>query len=158
MKGVLFLDFDGVIRINLPGLGATRMYAESINQEDFFPPHMERVARLCRENDLKIVLSTAWNADPVESLKGHLAPYIPWDELVHEDYRTPISGCRSNEVERWLQEHDNPDYLILEDWDFNFRNATEFMRERIAWCTPKYGFTETVYKEAIVIWNKTKRS
>lgn len=149
------MDFDGVIRLETSDHALWGMY--KVDNASFMIPHMQRVVHLCKELDLKIVLSTAWRCDPIKSLQRDLEPTIPWD-LLHEDYRTKVCGHRNDEVQEWLNRNDNPPYLILEDWDINFEKADSYMRDRIVWCTFKDGFTSERLEFAFAQWKRLYES
>ena len=118
---IIFLDFDGVIRIPFPG-------PDGKPEPEYCPDRMKRVARLATDYRAKVVISSDWRPPfNREEMICLLSPHIP-GELLHEDWGTPILTAarpgsliaeavpRGAEILTWLAR--NPDtstFVILDD-------------------------------------------
>ncbi len=138
---VIFLDFDGVIRVSVDGGWVTP------DQAEFCGARMASLAKACRDLDCKIVVSSDWrqwdNRLEIEALlKPHLA------QCLHDDWSTPIIGQRWKEVRKWLDGHPEVvNYAILEDYLPHFEGCPEHMNERIVLCTNRYGFVQELHRK-----------
>ena len=130
---VIFLDFDGVIRVAVEGgwIGE--------DQAEFCQSRMKMLASICANTRAAIVVSSDWrNLENHEEIKGHLSPYL--SDHLHPDWATPIIGHRWNEVERWLARHPEVErYVILEDFAPHFDGCGKDMKARLILCTNRYG-------------------
>ena len=130
---VIFLDFDGVIRIPPDG--------EWIQQppSEFCQSRMKLLATVCRQADAQIVISSDWrHMESVDTNTDNLLPYLA--RFMHADWATPITGHRWNEVARWLTQHPEvTHYAILEDFEPHFDGCPPAMRGRIVWCNNRHG-------------------
>lgn len=122
-KKVLFLDFDGVIRVQMKE-------GHTIDKFEFCPERINRLVGICEHFGLKVVLSTDWRHHPdVFKFIERLIPHL------HEHHKTPLCGHRWEEVLRWLDDHkDVEDYIIMDDWDVHFEDAPDYVRERLILC------------------------
>lgn len=141
---VLFLDFDGVIRVPQIGLGVV-----SPDDADFCPQRIRWIDKVCRELDIKIVVSSDWrNLDNLEEIEELTSPL---GEHFHKDWGTPICGHRHVEVSTWLMRHqDVTDYVILEDFAQHFDGCSKQMDSRIVWCDTAFGLTPELINEIYV--------
>ena len=130
---VIFLDFDGVIRVAVDGGWI------AADQAEFCQGRMKMLGEVCRSTGAKIVVSSDWrHLENLEEIKGYLSPYLT--PHLHEDWNTPICGHRWNEVERWLRDHDEVErYAILEDFAPHFDGCGKDMQSRLILCTNRYG-------------------
>jgi len=130
---VIFLDFDGVIRVAVDGGWI------AADQAEFCQSRMKMLGQVCRETGAKIVVSSDWrHLENLEEIRGYLAPYLT--PHLHEDWNTPICGHRWNEVDRWLRDHDEVErYAILEDFAPHFDGCGKDMKARLILCTNRYG-------------------
>lgn len=131
---VVMLDLDGVIRVPSSGLVLTP------DHFDFCPERINSLAKVCRELNLKIVISSDWRnfgeREYIESLIPQLATYF------HDDWMTPVLGHRYQEVGFWLMKHEPDNYVILEDLvDTHFGDAGQEMKNRIVECKTNEGLT-----------------
>ena len=131
---IICLDFDGVIRVPSSGLVLTPDHFE------FCPERINNLAKVCRDLNLKIVISSDWRnfgeREYIESLIPKLAPYF------HEDWMTPVIGHRYQEVGFWVMKHEPESYVILEDLvDTHFGDAGSEMKSRIVECQTHKGLT-----------------
>ena len=130
---VLFLDFDGVIRVAVEGgwIGA--------DQAEFCQARMKMLAAICVKTGAKIVVSSDWrNLENRKEIEGHLSPYLA--EHLHDEWATPITGHRWNEVDQWLTNHPEVErYVILEDFAPHFDGCGRAMKARLVICSSRYG-------------------
>ncbi len=130
---VIFLDFDGVIRVVVESGWA------GADQSEFCQSRMKMLAKVCKETGAKIVVSSDWrNLENREKIKKHLSPYLA--EHLHDDWATPITGHRWNEVAAWLIQHPEVQrYAILEDFAPHFDGCGRRMEARIVLCSNRHG-------------------
>lgn len=130
---VIFLDFDGVIRVAVEGGWV------AADQAKFCQSRMKMLAEICRTTGARIVVSSDWrHLENLDEIREILAPYLV--RHLHEDWATPICGHRWNEVARWLHRHpDITRYVILEDFAPHFDGCPPEMQARIILCTNRYG-------------------
>lgn len=130
---VIFLDFDGVIRVAVDGGWI------AADQAEFCRGRMKMLGEICRSTGAALVVSSDWrHLENLEEIKGYLSPYLT--PHLHEDWRTPICGSRWKEVARWLRDHDEVDrYAILEDFAPHFEGCDQEMQSRVVLCTNRYG-------------------
>jgi len=135
---IIFLDFDGVIRVALDGGGLAP------DPADFCQDRMRQLRWVCQATGARIVVSSDWRSiDNRAEIESHLSPYLA--EYLHEDWATPICGKRWNEVQRWLVGHpDVTDYGILEDWEQHFTGCPPGMRERLHLCNNRHGLVPAI--------------
>ena len=136
--GVVFLDFDGVIRVAVDGGWVTA------DQAEFCQGRMKMLGEVCRETGAKIVISSDWrHMGDLAEIKSLLAPYLTTH--IHEDWRTPTVGRRWNEVAQWLSDHSEvKHYAILEDFAPHFEGCGIEMQERLVLCTNRYGLVPSL--------------
>jgi hypothetical protein len=130
---VIFLDFDGVIRVAVQGGWITA------DQAEFCQSRMKLLAAICANTGAAIVVSSDWRyLENHQEIKRHLSPYLA--ALLHPDWATPITGHRWNEVEHWLARHPEVKrYAILEDFAPHFDGCGEAMQSRLILCTNRHG-------------------
>lgn len=136
---IIFLDFDGVIRIPIDHGSVLGPDAA-----DFCQVAMCRLRWVCGVTGARIVVSSDWrNVDNRPDIEQHLSPHLA--ELLHEDWATPICGKRWNEVQRWLLAHPEvTDYAILEDWPQHFEGCPAGMRDRLHLCNNRHGLVPAI--------------
>jgi hypothetical protein len=145
---VIFLDFDGVIRVDANEGGWSGGLSPI-----FCPTRMRRVAECCEETDAKVVVSSDWRSDGLADILKEIGRFIPRD-LLHETWATPILGHRWQEVKWWLSAHPEVTrYAILEDMKAHFDGAHEDMKANIVWCNNRFGFVEKLKPQLINLLN-----
>ena len=152
MSKIIFLDFDGVIRIPVP-TGGPRIEAE------FCPERKKRVTQLAEETGAEIVISSDWRERYPEwdAMVTLLEPHIPRAHL-HRDWATPLLEevadqnripkviPRGAEIVSWLADHaDVKQFAILDDMNSKF---FPLMREQLVTCQLLDGFTEERFQRA----------
>lgn len=135
---IIFLDFDGVIRVAAAGVGLTADPAE------FCHGRMRLLAAACMQTGARIVVSSDWrNLDNRSQIENHLSPWLA--SYLHEDWATPICGHRWNEVERWLSHHPEvTGYAILEDFAPHFEGCPAAMKARLVLCNNRHGLVTSL--------------
>lgn len=135
---IIFLDFDGVIRVSDAGTGL------SPDPADFCHVRMLLLASICMQTRAKIVVSSDWrNLDNRHQIESHLSPWLA--SYLHDDWATPICGHRWNEVERWLAHHPEVTrYAILEDFAPHFKDCPPAMASRLVLCNNRHGLVEAM--------------
>lgn len=148
-KRVIFLDFDGVIRLIPTRDPAIHGEGVSILPAEMVPHKMAYVAKACVDLDADIVVTSDWRKENaltktnnLDEVKAMLEPHIPW-YFLHTDWCTPVWSFRYREVELWLEQHPEvTDYVILEDMPVHFEDASEAMKQKIVWCSHREGLQE----------------
>ncbi len=106
---VIFLDVDGVLN----SMESVLLYGHT-NRLD--PVRVGMVARLCKETDAKIVVSSSWRNPTVDGTKELLAASGAESLVPLIIGQTPrIPGKRGPEIAAWLTEHKPDAYVILDD-------------------------------------------
>lgn len=150
---VIFLDFDGVIRVVRDDGGL------DLSRAVFCRERIERVRVCCSLLDAKVVVSSDWrtmeNRSEIESFLGPLAGRL------HRDWATPIAGKRWSEVGAWLLSHPEVrEYAILEDWKGHFLvedGCPPEMESRVVWCNNRFGFVESLTGRLCALFNPQER-
>lgn len=148
----LFLDIDGVLNHNkwyeserLKELSPTFIRWE---QECFDPECVQRVNRILKETDARLVVSSSWRLD-LELPHIFAAVGLPID------FDTTHTGdcydTRGEEIEGFLEENPCENYVILDD-DTDFTEKQ--LKNHFVHCSNKEGLTEEKTNQAIKILNK----
>lgn len=128
---VVFLDFDGVIRI---GRYEKEGYKSHFCRDTMLA--LANIISLCRA---KVVVTSDWR---MSTNKGEITKWLPscLSNRLHSDWATPVCGHRWNEVDRWLSWHPEVDsYVILEDFAPHFDGCPDAMMSRLVLCDSKIG-------------------
>lgn len=156
-RPVIFLDFDGVL--NTEQYQARLVFGGRPNKDAWGPlfDHraVENLRKILDATDAAIVVSSSWRyAHRLGSLR------MMWEvrELPGEIVDTIPCGAqyisRGEDIECWLEKHDRPDYVIIDDLD-DFLPA---QHDRYIETNPIVGITEADAQKAIVILNSLKHS
>ena len=139
-NNILFLDYDGVISLD---------FSLETFRPVFDPDCMANVNRLCREFDLKIVVTSSWRDmdDYAEMLYEN-----GLDKQIKVMGKTDdIYGSREKEIEHYLEEHGYKDcFIILDDGPLG-KLSDHLVR---TFCT--VGFDEERYAEAVRLLKEQK--
>lgn len=142
---VIFLDFDGVIRVAVSGgwVGPDSF--------EFCQLRMKVLREVCQKTGAKIVVSSDWrNMENRQEIEGYLSPYLA--EHLHGDWATPITGHRWNEVAAWLLRHPEvTSYAILEDFAQHFEGCPPAMAERLLLCNNRHGLVPAITERLLCI-------
>lgn len=123
---VIFLDFDGVISV-------------LSNRWELSERHMRRVKKICDETGAKIVISSSWRWESVDTtllkiyercrdLMVNCGEDLPVDDshfLFNKDMIIGVTkrmgpASRGKEIKKWLDEHPEVErYVILDDDSFD---------------------------------------
>jgi hypothetical protein len=150
-ESVVFLDFDGVIRVAKEG-----------GEFDFCQERMKKLAKILHYYGVKVVVSSDWRHtgireavvanDPgqenLDEIKEILEPHL--DGLLHDDWATPVCGHRHDEIAVWLVR--NPGvtrYLILDDFAPHFDGASLAMKERLTLCASRFGLVNSSFQRIV---------
>ena len=115
---IIFLDIDGVI-CTRKGAGWTidgrpifrSLVRRPVRAVD--PVAMRNLNDLCAHTNATVVVSSMWriarDVPAIFAQRGFTGRF-------HEDWRTDADGpLRSDEIRRWLVEHDNPIHVVIDD-------------------------------------------
>ena len=153
-KSIIFLDFDGVLNTeqHQMQLAVTGRLGKDLWGPLFSPTAVVNLRKILDTTDARIVISSSWRC--VHGLGGLR---MMWDvrELPGELHATlpcePSYLSRGEEIENWLNRHNRPNYVIMDDLnDFmpsQYNNYVEV--------NPVTGITEADTQKAIAILNQT---
>lgn len=130
MNPIIFLDFDGVISTSRTY--TANLYTQGPDWEDVDFRWIDTTATklvhaLCTKFGAKIVVCSVWRKMYDPDLKEFTAlrvlNHFGLGEFVHEAWRTVDleshdtrqENLRHEEIQQWLDVHDNPPYIILDD-------------------------------------------
>lgn len=140
LDNILFLDFDGVLNLDINN------YTGKFNAK--IP--MKNLNKFCNENEFKIVVISSWRKS------------INYKELLYEsglNKNIKILGAtknlerdRESEIIDYLENHTNVSKFIILD-DGNFNELSKYQVKTI-FCN---GFDDYKYNEAMKLLNKEKR-
>jgi hypothetical protein len=145
---IIFLDFDGVIRIPLPN-------SNSVRDAEFDFEKIKQLVDFCKETNSQLVISSDWrhlgDQERIENLIGKDIA-----SLLHPDWKTPGMMYRYEEVDTWLKKHSITNFAVLEDSKHHFppQSTPYNITKRIAWCEWETGLTLAVFKELKYILNQ----
>ncbi len=139
---VIFLDFDGVIRVDQHDGG----WLMAGTGPAFCSRRIGWLVEVCENTGAKIVVSSDWRRFSDEA--GYLASKIGrLAEHLHEDHVTPVTGTRHKEVAQWLDEHPEVrHFAILEDQLRLFAGCNTSMYQRIVLCSNRFGLVPELVK------------
>jgi hypothetical protein len=121
-NSVLFLDFDGVVRI----------------ADRFCGDRIRLLADILEPTGARVVISSDWRGDGQEKCREYLGSRL--SRLFHPDWCIPVKGERWAEIRAWLKDHpDFENYCILDDFKFHFTGAPDNMLDRLILCTNRHG-------------------
>jgi HAD domain in Swiss Army Knife RNA repair proteins len=149
---VVFLDFDGVIRVTVEKGFFTPDEAE------FCQIRMKVLREVAQITGCRYVVSSDWrNMDNREEIEKHLSPYLA--EMLHDDWATPICGHRWNEVSAWLLRHPEVnEYAILDDFAQHFEGCPPEMGKRLFLCSNRHGLVPEITARLIQFLTQNEQS
>jgi len=126
---VIFTDVDGVLNSNLPF------------KTDWNPTAIDIYNRLCREFDLKPVISSTWRTNHTIKELQRIFDYWGIETPIY-DY-TPIlyNEPRGVEIDTWLRENWCSKWVVIDD---NVSGITPYVLNVVK-CTGSIGLTEEDY-------------
>lgn len=147
MNKVIFLDFDGVIRVDVSeggwGMGCTDFCATSIGL----------VEKVVEATGAQVVISSDWrlshNRKEICKLIG---PVLA--AALHNDWKTMDGGERWEEVAAWLDEHPETGFVILDDLKELFLGAGNAIMSRLLICSNRHGVVPSIASKAIDLLNQ----
>ena len=149
---VIFLDFDGVLNTEQ---NYAQLAVEGKTNKDawgplFDPRAVENLRLIIDNTDAAIVISSSWRyAHSLGSLR------MMWEVrgLPGEIFDTLACGAtyisRGEEIECWLDKHECPDYVIIDDLD----DFSPTQQPRYVETNPIVGITEADAQKEIEILN-----
>jgi hypothetical protein len=135
---ILFLDFDGVIRL-CPDFNTRGEIPDPV----FSIPKMEILADICKTTGTSVVISSEHRKHltkmgVIDKLTGNLARHL------HRNWATPvIPGVnRWAEIFSWLDAYGDQieHFAILDDYAPHFRDAPPGIRSKLVLCNNRHGF------------------
>ncbi len=144
---IVFLDFDGVIRVPIDGGWATA------DTYDFCQSRMKALSHVLERTGAKIVVSSDWrNFNEEDNCRKYLSPYL--EPYLHEDWMTPVTGYRWKEIERWLDEHPGVDkFVAVDDLAMHFEDCGPLMRRNLVLCSSRYGIVPDILRKIEMLLN-----
>lgn len=151
IPSVIFLDFDGVIRLALDE-GWTGSTGAA-----FCQIRMKTLREVSQKTGARFVISSDWrHMDNLEEIQRHLSPFLA--DLLHPDWATPITGHRWNEVALWLIRHPEvTTYAILEDFAPHFEGCPPSMAARLLLCSNRFGLVPEITQRLIRLLSPNER-
>ena len=140
INNILFLDFDGVLNLDINNYTG--------NFKATIP--MKNLNKFCIENEFKIVVISSWRRS------------INYEELLYESglnkkihilgATEDLKGDRESEIIDYLEKNTNVNnFIILDDGDFNELSKYQI---KTVFCN---GFDDSKYDEAVKLLNKERR-
>jgi hypothetical protein len=128
---IVFLDFDGVIRIG--------GYEEGGFKSHFCQEKMLMLSQVLSRTGAQLVVISDWrNASNRDEIEKYLFPHL--SKFMHKDWGTPICGHRWNEVQKWLEQHQEVRrYVIIDDFLPHFEGCPVEMSHRLILCNSRFG-------------------
>ena len=147
---VLFLDFDGVIRI--PNHGD-----DPIMGCDFDLDIIHKLSEFCELYNFKIVISSDWRYDDNLISRWDMADVIDvLGEFIHHDWRTTIEEgsyeYRHQEISKWIDDHPETEHIIiLDDLPELYEDAPSSINNSLVLCDSEIGLSEPKLSEMVNI-------
>lgn len=148
---VIFLDFDGVITCNLSNWA-------------LMPKKMDLIAHICKETGAKIVISSSWRMNTLESTLSYITnpetPYVDGNPYSLSEYTVGVTPNlidhdkygRGDEIQMWLNGHPEvTNYVIIDDDTFDMLPSQEGHIIESSW---ESGIDWEMAVDAINILNK----
>lgn len=114
---IIFLDIDGVLNVIPQGFD---IYGSIFHQH-----FIDNLHKIISETGAKIVLSSSWRFNGIESIRemwnyrklpGEIVDITPFDIIEKDDHLSFIENAeRGHEIQRWIDENKVDKYVILDD-------------------------------------------
>lgn len=131
MKPILFLDFDGVIRVDDDN--------NLLSSFDFSADRIGSLYNLVRSVGAEVVVTSDWRTFESESKIRELIS--PLDRVLHQDWATRVTGSRWQEIQLWLMAHPGVEkFAVLDDYLPHFEGATRYLMDKLVLCSNRYGY------------------
>lgn len=150
---VIFLDFDGVITCHN-------------SKWSLMPDKMNMIRRICETTGAKIVISSSWRMNTLESTLAYITdpktPYVDGKPYSLSDFTIDVTCSlwdrekygRGDEIQAWLDFHpDVTNYVILDDDVFDMLPCQEGHIIETSW---ESGIGEEDVETAIKILSEKK--
>ena len=151
---IIFLDVDGVLNCTTDWSGPNDDGPATLD-----PVKCDMLARIVRETDAVVVLSSTWRLIPGRALDKLTAWLLKRNVTIHsytKDLTSELGHCmiRGYEIARWMQNNanqfPNPRFVILDDDDDINQNQLPFFVQT----SMKTGLTPELADKAIAILNQ----
>ena len=143
---IIFLDLDGVVNYTKWYISEEYQGLTSDQELDIDPSVIIRLNQLCDECNANIVISSSWKINPYYKdrlERAGLKNII--DKTPDLIWLKPGNYSRGEEIDFWLNNHDNiENYIIIDDVDA----FTEKQQEHFLKINPMYGFTDEDFSVA----------
>jgi hypothetical protein len=153
---IIFLDVDGVLNSDATWKGP---HADGLTT--LCPDMCDRLARIVRETQATVVLSSTWRLHPNEPMEKLRAWLLKREVVIHSMTPDLTVQCgwgestrfrRGDEIDQWLLDHpefEDPNILILDDYpEFNAWQMPFFVNT-----DEEVGLTDELADKAIEILN-----
>ena len=143
---IVFLDLDGVL-VTMKSM--VEGFEKGLGTGEPDPDAVARLIRLCRDESVRIVLSSSWRVG--SSILDRLANWGIERSSFHDDWRTidlGDAGIRGDEIAEWLSRHPEVEHFVILDDDDDFR-ADQL--PHLVQSTFEEGFTEEHLEQATLI-------
>lgn len=137
MDSILFLDFDGVLRIGLEGGWA------SASSAYFAPEKLRLLADILEPLKTRIVISSDWRDFGLKHCQEQLGSRL--SRMIHPDWQITRDTIRWHEVELWLDNHPEIEkFCILDDMSSLFSGAPPRIFNRVVLCNNRHGLVPSL--------------
>lgn len=129
---VLFLDFDGVVRINMEGGWV------SGDSAYFAPEKLKLIADIIEPLKTRIVISSDWRDFGLSHCRKQLGSRLA--RLIHPDWAITRDAIRWLEIDLWLDAHPEVErFCILDDRADLFLGAPPKISDNLVLCSNRHG-------------------
>lgn len=118
---VIFLDIDGVLNSidSIIAFAAKKHHVGFLHNADRLDPvSVGLLQRACIESGASIVISSTWRKLYNEDEFVNIFKEYGWEDFPIIGVTDNANSCgqtRGNEIQRWLDANDNPEYVIVDD-------------------------------------------
>ena len=128
----IFTDIDGVLNIISPNSGRS-----------FSPLSAQLYDDLCKEFNLKPVITSTWRTKLSIKDLQRVFLYEGITTDIYDFTQIITSEGRGGEIEKWLQDNQCDNYIILDD---NIKDIESYGLKNVIKCDPRLGFTYKDYE------------
>jgi len=155
MRNIIFLDIDGVLvtEEHIRSLGQCNVFNQMFQTMKFTPSCVGNLNDAVSQTSAQIVVSSTWrmSRDAID-----LAEIFESEGLkVTVIGKTGVGKTRGEEIQAWLNQHDECNFVIVDDDTEDIKPF--FGKDRIVKTTWKNGLTDEKTEELIRKINKEER-
>lgn len=137
MDSILFLDFDGVIRLGIDGGWA------SASSAHFSQQRLDLLVKIIEPLKTRIVISSDHRDFGLAYCQKHLGSRLA--RMIHPDWETCQDAIRWLEIDLWLDAHPHIEkFCILDDRADIFTGAPPRIADRLVLCNNRHGLVESL--------------